>query len=78
MQGRLFDVLAANPLAQVGPLELRHEKVAVPDADRQLLVISHAEPGSPNAERLALLASLAVPVHDAEVNPDTADSPTSG
>lgn len=43
---------------QVGPLELRHEKLPLPDTDRQILVVYHAEPGSPTAERLALLASL--------------------
>ena len=43
---------------QVGPLELRHESLPIPDTDRQILVIYHAEPGSPTAERLALLASL--------------------
>jgi transcriptional regulator with XRE-family HTH domain len=46
-----------NP--QVGPMELRHEKLPLPDTDRQMLVVYHAEPGSPSAERLALLASLA-------------------
>jgi len=43
---------------QVGPLELRHEKLPIPDTDCQILVIYHAEPGGPTAERLALLASL--------------------
>jgi transcriptional regulator with XRE-family HTH domain len=43
---------------QVGPLELRHESLPIPDTDRQILVVYHAEPGSPTAERLALLASL--------------------
>ncbi len=47
-----------NP--QVGPLDLRHEKLPIPDTDRQMLVIYHAEPGAPTAERLALLASLTV------------------
>ncbi|WP_039940939.1 helix-turn-helix transcriptional regulator [Streptomyces himastatinicus] len=46
-----------NP--QVGALELRHEKLPLPDTDRQMLIIYHAEPGSPTAERLGLLASLA-------------------
>jgi transcriptional regulator with XRE-family HTH domain len=44
-----------HPLA--GPLELRYEKLLQPDS-RQLLVIYHAEPGSPSAERLQLLATL--------------------
>jgi transcriptional regulator with XRE-family HTH domain len=42
---------------QVGTLELRWEKLPVPDADRQLLAVYHAEPGSPSAQGLALLAS---------------------
>lgn len=44
---------------QVGPLELRHEKLAVMGADGQVLVIYHAEPGSPSAQALDLLASVA-------------------
>ncbi|WP_280362445.1 helix-turn-helix domain-containing protein [Nocardia wallacei] len=42
---------------RVGSLKLRHEKLPIPDADGQILVVYHAEPGSPSAERLALLAS---------------------
>jgi transcriptional regulator with XRE-family HTH domain len=44
---------------QVGPLELRREKLPVADSDGQLLVIYHAEPGSDSARSLALLGSLA-------------------
>ena len=44
-----------HPLA--GPLELRYEKLLQPDS-RQLLVVYHADPGSPSAERLQLLATL--------------------
>lgn len=43
---------------QVGPLELRHESLPIPDTDRQILVVYHAELGSPTAERLAVLSSL--------------------
>lgn len=51
---------------QVGDLELDMEKLAVLGTDGQLLVMHHAEPGSPSAEKLALLASLAAskPVDD--------------
>jgi transcriptional regulator with XRE-family HTH domain len=42
---------------QVGTLELRWQKLPVPDADRQLLAVYHAEPGSSSAQGLALLAS---------------------
>jgi transcriptional regulator with XRE-family HTH domain len=52
---------------QVGPLELSYEKLPIPDADRQTLAVYHAEPGSPSAQSLALLASLARPGDDARV-----------
>jgi hypothetical protein len=39
----------------------------IPDADRQTLAVYHAEPGSPSAQSLALLASLARPGDDARV-----------
>jgi transcriptional regulator with XRE-family HTH domain len=44
-----------HPVA--GKLELYYEKMLLPE-DRQLLVVYHADPGSPTAERLQLLASL--------------------
>jgi hypothetical protein len=40
-----------------GRLELHYEKMILPEP-RQLLVVYHAEPGSPSEERLQLLASL--------------------
>jgi transcriptional regulator with XRE-family HTH domain len=43
----------------VGPLELRREKLSIGDTDGQLLVVYHAEPGSESARSLALLGSLA-------------------
>jgi transcriptional regulator with XRE-family HTH domain len=43
----------------VGPLELSYEKLPIPDTDRQTLGVYHAEPGSPSAEALALLATTA-------------------
>ncbi|WP_439694297.1 helix-turn-helix domain-containing protein [Curtobacterium sp. SP.BCo] len=46
---------------EVGDLELRREKLAVGGTDGQLLVVHHAEPGSPSARALALLGSLAAP-----------------
>ncbi|GAA1270282.1 transcriptional regulator [Planotetraspora silvatica] len=42
----------------VGDLELRYEKFAVTGVDGQLLVVYHAEPGSPSADALTLLGSL--------------------
>ncbi|MFY9934602.1 MAG: helix-turn-helix transcriptional regulator [Streptosporangiaceae bacterium] len=44
---------------QVGPLELRREKLAIGDSGGQLLVIYHAEAGSESARSIALLGSLA-------------------
>jgi transcriptional regulator with XRE-family HTH domain len=45
---------------QVGPLELRHEKLAVLGSEGQVLVVYHAERGSPSAQALDLLGSIAV------------------
>jgi transcriptional regulator with XRE-family HTH domain len=45
---------------QVGPLELRYRAFLLSDT-RQTLVAYYAEPGSPSAERLHLLSSLAYP-----------------
>lgn len=42
----------------VGPLELRHEKLAIMGTDGQTLVVYHAEPGSPSAEALQILGNL--------------------
>jgi hypothetical protein len=44
---------------EVGLLELGYEKLAIPWADRQTLAMYYAEPGSPSAQGLALLATLA-------------------
>jgi transcriptional regulator with XRE-family HTH domain len=44
---------------EVGELELRREKLGIGGTDGQLLVLHHAEPGSPSARALALLGSLA-------------------
>ncbi|WP_134740521.1 helix-turn-helix transcriptional regulator [Nocardioides sp. 503] len=41
----------------VGPMELRHEKLAVSGAGGQLLVVHHAEPGTPSAAAFARLAA---------------------
>ncbi|WNV91390.1 helix-turn-helix transcriptional regulator [Umezawaea sp. Da 62-37] len=43
---------------QVGPLDLRYEKFALPEAD-QVLITYHADPGSESEERLHLLGTLA-------------------
>ena len=44
----------AHPV--VGPLDLRYEKFPIPNTDSQTLGVYHAEPGSPSAQALALLA----------------------
>jgi hypothetical protein len=49
---------------QVGPLELSYEKLPIPDTDRQTLVVYHAEPGSPTAQALTLLATTATDVRE--------------
>jgi MmyB-like transcription regulator ligand binding domain len=46
---------------QVGPLELRYEKLLIPATDVQTLVTYHAEPGSESEERLRLLTSITGP-----------------
>jgi transcriptional regulator with XRE-family HTH domain len=45
---------------EVGDLELWREKLTIGEADGQILVIYHAEPGSVSAQSLALLGSIAV------------------
>ncbi|TPW76301.1 helix-turn-helix transcriptional regulator [Schumannella soli] len=55
---------------EVGEFAFRREKLTIGDADGQLLVIYHPEPGSPSAQKLALLGSL----HASDARPlDAAD-----
>ena len=42
---------------QVGPLDLRYEKLVLPESD-QVLITYHADPGSASEERLRLLGTL--------------------
>jgi hypothetical protein len=44
---------------QLGPLDLRLEKLTITGTASLVLLVYHAEPGSPSADRLALLANLA-------------------
>ncbi|WP_345750998.1 helix-turn-helix domain-containing protein [Microbacterium rhizophilus] len=46
---------------QVGPLTLNRERMAVGGADGLMLVVYHADPGSADADRLAMLASADLP-----------------
>src|SRR5262249_2506118 len=43
---------------QIGPIELSFQKLPIPDTDDQTLVLYHAEPGSPSAQGLTLLAAM--------------------
>ena len=43
----------------VGPLDLSHEKLPIPDTDRQTLAVFHAASGSASAQALTLLATTA-------------------
>jgi transcriptional regulator with XRE-family HTH domain len=54
---------------QVGELTLRREKLHVGGSDGLVLVVYHAEPGTDSAEKLALLASLAVPAASVDALP---------
>jgi transcriptional regulator with XRE-family HTH domain len=49
---------------QVGPLELRFEKLSISGGNGQLLVVKHAEPGGSTAQGLALLASMIAKADD--------------
>ncbi|ETK33119.1 helix-turn-helix transcriptional regulator [Microbispora sp. ATCC PTA-5024] len=60
---------------QVGPLDLRYEKLALPGAPGQMLVTYHAEPGSASYERLHLLGHLAVPSAPARPSSPAATRP---
>jgi transcriptional regulator with XRE-family HTH domain len=61
----------------VGPLELRYETFSINGADGQMLAVYHAEPGSPSAQALALLSSMAAsPPSDPRPRPsDRASAP---
>ncbi|GAA0390696.1 helix-turn-helix transcriptional regulator [Microbispora corallina] len=60
---------------QVGPLDLRYEKLALPGAPGQMLVTYHAEPGSASYERLHLLGHLAAPPAPARPSSPAATRP---
>lgn len=54
---------------QVGELTLYREKLAITGTAGQLLVLYHPEPRTEHADKLALLASYALPMHDATAQP---------
>jgi hypothetical protein len=47
----------------VGQLELRAEMLAITGTEGQLLIVHHAEPGSPSEHSLTLLAGMAAGEH---------------
>ena len=49
---------------QVGDLLLHREKLAIAGTDGQTLVVYHAEHGTADAEKLALMATLAAPTRE--------------
>ncbi|MFI6350061.1 helix-turn-helix domain-containing protein [Streptomyces sp. NPDC050560] len=62
-------VLLHHP--EVGDLELDRQKLVVTGTDDQVLVVYHAEPGTPSAQALDLLGSIAVSVtREAAAGPD--------
>ncbi|WP_432825658.1 helix-turn-helix domain-containing protein [Dactylosporangium sp. CA-092794] len=46
---------------QLGSVVVNHEKLAIPGAEGMMLVMLHADPGSEDAEKIALLASATLP-----------------
>lgn len=52
---------------QVGTLSLRYEKLTIEANDGQALLAYHAEPGTESAEKLALLARMAIAERDEQV-----------
>jgi len=55
---------------EVGELELHYENLQIAGADGQTLVIYHADPGSPTAQALAQLATLAANDPPVAAQPD--------
>jgi len=56
----------------VGELTLYREKLAISGTVGQMLVIYHPEPGTSNADKLALLASYALPARNPDARPTDA------
>lgn len=50
--------------SRVGDLRLRREKLSTAGTDGLVLVVYHADPGSPSADALTLLGSLAATATD--------------
>lgn len=73
--------LAGGPVRirhpRLGLLHLRREKLPIGDSGGQLLVLHHAEPGSPSAAALELLASSTATTGDGSPQDSPQDSPAS-
>ena len=52
---------------QVGEISLNREKLAVGGAENLVVAVYHADPGTTDADKLALLASAMLPVRDVTV-----------
>jgi hypothetical protein len=50
----------------VGPLELKPERLSIIGTEGQVLIVHHAEPGSPSERALHLLARIATGEHHQE------------
>jgi hypothetical protein len=53
----------------VGPVDLRYESFTINGAPGQMLIVYHAEPGSPSAQALTLLSSMISPPSDPRPRP---------
>jgi hypothetical protein len=51
----------------VGELDVAYESLTVPDNEDVVLVVYVAQPGSPTADKLAMLASWSAPEHEGVV-----------
>jgi transcriptional regulator with XRE-family HTH domain len=70
VQSRASGEITTLQHPQVGRLTLRYEKLAIAGGEGVTLVIYHAEPESPTAQSLQLLASMAAPSpEDPEARP---------
>jgi MmyB-like transcription regulator ligand binding domain len=58
----------------VGDLELSYDKFLLAAADRQMLVVYQAEPGSPSEEALAFLAATTPKPGNLNCRPSSAGS----
>ena len=58
--GALAAVCVHHP--QLGPIELHHQKLEIPDTGGQILGLLYAEPGSKSEQAVAMLAATALTI----------------